>query len=151
MRADRSRLPQVGPDPVFVFPAIVRHTLANGLEVRTLEHHSVPVVTFVMQVDGGSGADPAGREGLAAMTADMVDEGTGAMSAIDVSEALAMIGAEYDVDVGADATVLTLTTLARFAERGSSILASAVAAVCTLAWSTNGASPRRQSKPVRAP
>ena len=123
MRADRSRLPQVGPDPVFVFPAIVRHTLANGLEVRTLEHHSVPVVTFVMQVDGGSGADPAGREGLAAMTADMVDESTGAMSAIDVSEALAMIGAEYDVDVGADATVLTLTTLARFAERGSSILA----------------------------
>jgi zinc protease len=82
----------------------------------------VPVITFVMQVAGGSGADAPGREGLAAITADMVDEGTGAMSAIDVSEALARIGAEYDVDVGADATVFALTTLTRFAERGSSIL-----------------------------
>jgi zinc protease len=123
MRADRSRLPQVGADPPFTFPNIVRHTLANGLQVRTIEHHSVPLVTFVMQINGGSGADMAGREGLAAITADMVDEGTGALSAIDVSEALARIGADYDVDVGADATVFTLSTLSRFAERGSSVLA----------------------------
>ncbi len=123
MKADRSHLPQVGPDPSFTFPTIVRHTLSNGLDVRTLEHHSVPLVTFVMQIEGGSGADVAGYEGLAAITADMVDEGTGALSAIDVSEALARIGAEYDVDVGSDATVFTLSTLARFAERGSSVLA----------------------------
>ena len=83
----------------------------------------MPLVTFVMQINGGSGADVAGREGLAAITADMVDEGTGALSAIDVSESLARIGAEYDVDVGADATVFTLSTLARFAERGASVLA----------------------------
>ena len=123
MRADRSRLPQVGADPSFTFPNIVRHTLSNGLQVRTVEHRSVPLVTFVMQIHGGSGADVAGREGLAAITADMVDEGTGALSAIDVSEALARLGAEYDVDVGADATVFTLSTLSRFAERGSSVLA----------------------------
>ena len=122
-KADRSRLPQVGADPSFTFPTIVRHTLPNGLQVRTIEHHSVPLVTFVMQISGGSGADVAGREGVAAITADMVDEGTGALSAIDVSEALARIGAEYDVDVGADATVFTLSTLARFAERGGSLLA----------------------------
>jgi zinc protease len=120
--ADRSRLPGVGPDPSFRFPAIVRHTLSNGLQVRTIEHHSVPVVTFVMQVAGGSGADAPGREGLAAISADMVDEGTGALSAIDVSESLARIGAEYDVDVGPDATMFTLTALARFAVRGSSVL-----------------------------
>jgi predicted Zn-dependent peptidase len=122
-RADRSRLPTVGADPSFTFPAIVRHSLANGLQVRTVQHRSVPVVTFVMQVQGGSGADAPGVEGLAAITADMVDEGTGALSAIDVSESLARIGAEYDLDVGADATMFTLTTLARFADRGASILA----------------------------
>jgi predicted Zn-dependent peptidase len=64
----------------------------------------VPIVTFVMKIDGGLGADPGGREGLASITADMVDEGTGDLSAIDVSDALARLGAEYDVDVGADAT-----------------------------------------------
>jgi zinc protease len=123
MKVDRSRLPEVGADPVFKFPAIVRHTLDNGLAVRTIEHHTVPVVTLVMLIEGGVVADPAGQEGLAAITADMIDEGTGALTAIEVSEALAQIGAEYDVDVGSDATVFTLTTLQRFAERGAALLA----------------------------
>ena len=125
-RADRSRLPQVGPDPGFRFPTIVRQSLPNGLQLRTIEHPSVPVITFVLLVEGGSGADPSALEGLAAMTADMVDEGTGSLSAIDVSEAIARIGAEYDVDVGADATVFSLTTLKRFAGRGAALLADMV-------------------------
>lgn len=122
MRADRSRLPDVGADPTFTFPTIVRHTLPNGLAVRTVEHHSVPIVTFTLQVEGGSGADGTGQEGLSAVVADMADEGTGSMTAIDVSDALSRIGADYDVDVGADATVFTLTTLTRFAERGATLL-----------------------------
>ncbi|MSO82150.1 MAG: insulinase family protein [Acidobacteria bacterium] len=123
MGANRSRLPEVGPDPAFRFPLIARHTLQNGLQVRTVEHHTVPVVTMVVQVDAGAVADPLGQEGLAAITADMIDEGTGSLSAIDVSEGFARIGAEYDVDVGADATCFSLTTLLRVAERGVSLLA----------------------------
>jgi zinc protease len=125
-RIDRSRLPDVGADPRFSFPAIVRHTLRNGLRVCTIEHHSVPVITFSVQVDGGSGADPEGLEGLAAVVADMADEGTGAMTALEVSDALARIGADYDVDVGGDATEFSLTTLTRFASRGASLLADMV-------------------------
>jgi len=123
MRADRSRLPDIGPDPPFTFPRIVRHRLPNGLQVRTVEHHTMPVVTMVVQVEAGAVADPLGREGLAAISADMLDEGTGDLSAIDVSDAFARIGAEYDVDVGPDVTAFTVTTLARFAERGASLLA----------------------------
>jgi len=121
-RVDRSRLPALGSDPDFHFPEIAHHTLANGLKVRTIEHPGVPVITFVMQIDGGLGADPAGREGLAAITADMLDEGTGSLSAIDVSDALARIGAEYDIEVGADTTIFTLTTLTGFAGRGAKLL-----------------------------
>jgi len=127
-RVDRSRLPALGPDPDFRFPEIAHHTLANGLKVRTVEHPGVPVITLVMQIDGGLGADPAGREGLAAITADMLDEGTGSLSAIDVSDALARIGAEYDVEVGADTTLFTLTTLARFADRGAQLLSEMLSA-----------------------
>lgn len=121
-RVDRSRLPDVGPDPVFALPDRARHTLANGLQVRTVEHQSMPVVTLVVQVEGGSGADPADREGLAAITADLLDEGTGSLSALEVSDALARIGGEYDLDVGPDATTVTLTTLMKFAERGAALL-----------------------------
>ena len=121
--ADRSRLPDIGPDPAFTFPRIVRHCLDNGLQIRTVEHHTMPVVSMVVQVDAGAVADPLGREGLAAISADMLDEGTGDLSAIDVSDAFARIGAEYDVEVGPDVTSFTVTTLAKYAERGVSLLA----------------------------
>ena len=126
MRVDRSHLPEVGADPSFSFPAIARHTLANGLQVLTVEHDVMPIVTFALIVDGGSGSDPGGSEGLAALVADMADEGTGTLSAIDLSDALARIGAVYDVDVEPDACVFTLTTLTRCAERGASLLADMV-------------------------
>jgi zinc protease len=126
MRADRTKLPAVGGDPAFSFPGIVRDRLANGLTLRTVEHRSMPVVTFVAQVRVGSGSDPRGQEGLAGLTADMLDEGTGTLSAIGVSDALARIGAEFDIDIGSDATTITLTTLARFAERGAALLADLV-------------------------
>ena len=95
----------------------------TGLQVRTVEHQTVPVVTMVLQVDGGSMADPRGREGLAALTADMVDEGVGDLTTIELSDALARIGADYSADVGPDATHFSLTTLSRFADRGASLLA----------------------------
>jgi zinc protease len=123
MAVDRTRLPDVGPDQNFSLPAIVRHTLPGGLQVRTIEHMSVPVVTLLLLVEGGASADPAGREGLAALTADMIDEGTGSLSAIDVSDALARIGADFDVEVGADATLFALTTITRFTPRGAGLLA----------------------------
>jgi zinc protease len=119
---DRSRLPAVGADPRFAFPAITQHLLANGLRVRTVEHPGVPVVTFALLVDGGSGSDASGREGLAALVADMLDEGTGELDAIGVSDAMARIGADYDVEVGTDVTVFSLTTLVRFADRGATLL-----------------------------
>jgi hypothetical protein len=61
MPVDRARVPAVGGDPVFRFPDIVRHTLSNGIDLRTIEHRAAPVVTFVLQVEGGSGADPGDR------------------------------------------------------------------------------------------
>jgi predicted Zn-dependent peptidase len=126
MGVDRSRLPEVGGDPAFALPTVERHELPGGLRLRTVEHWSVPVVTFAVQIDGGSGADPDGLDGLAALTADMADEGTGGLDAIAVSDALARIGGDYDVDVGADATVFSLTMLSRFAGRGAGLLADMV-------------------------
>jgi predicted Zn-dependent peptidase len=126
MSVDRSRLPDVGADPAFVFPSIVHHTLSNGLPVRVVPQHGLPVVTFVLLIRTGAGADPVHQHGLAAVTGDMLDEGTGSMSALDVSDALSMLGADYDLDVGPDASVLTLTTLSKSAE-GAMALMGAIA------------------------
>ena len=119
---DRSRLPVPGADSGLRFPSVSRRTLANGLGVRTVEHRGVPVVSFVLLLSSGSAADPVDRPGLAALTADMLDEGSRWRSAIDIEEALSSMGAQFETEVGADATVLSLLTLPRFVDDGLALL-----------------------------
>jgi predicted Zn-dependent peptidase len=125
-RVDRSALPEVGPPPAFRFPRVQKRRLPNGLGVWTVEHTSVPVVTFVLLVNVGSAVDAPGTPGLASLTGDMLDEGAGTRSAIEVTDALARIGAGFDTEVGPDATFLTLTTLSRFRAKGLSLLSDLV-------------------------
>ena len=86
----------------------------------------MPLVSVLLLVPAGASADPADRPGLAAITADMLDEGCGDRSALDVHEALGRIGAQLDTDVGHDATVIGLTTLQRFLDRGLELVADMV-------------------------
>lgn len=118
MAANRTHPPPLGPERLFTFPAIHRTTLANGLKICTVEHHQVPLVSVLALVPAGASADPPERPGLAAITGDMLDEGSGDKSALDVHEALGRIGAQLELDVGHDATVLGLTTLVRYLDRG---------------------------------
>ena len=122
-RVDRSKLPDTGPSVSFRFPAIHRHVLSNGLDVRAITHRNVPIVSVAILIPGGTAADPPGRPGLAAFTADLLDEGSGGRSAIEVSDLLARYGADFDVDIGPDAIVVALTTLTRFLRPGLQLLA----------------------------
>lgn len=126
MAADRSALPIPGPERPFTFPDIRRRTLGNGLRVWTVEHRRVPLVSVIVLVPAGGSADPPDRPGLAAISADMLDEGCGDLSALDVHDALGRIGAHLDTDVGYDSTLIGLTVLARFLDRGLALLADIV-------------------------
>ena len=55
-----------------------------------------------------------------------MDDGAGDMDGLALHDALARIGAQFDCDVGVDATVVTLVTLTRFAREALSILAAIV-------------------------
>ena len=124
---DRSRLPVPGAGHSLRFPEASRRTLDNGLSVRTVEHRGVPVVSFVLLLRSGAAAEPFDRPGLAALTADMLDEGCPGRSAIEIEEALASMGAQLETEVGADATVLSLLALPRFAEPALALLSDIVA------------------------
>ncbi len=123
MKADRTKLPAPGPASAVHLPSIRKETLGNGLAVWTVAHNSVPVVSFMLVVPAGSAQDPAGLAGLASLTGDMLDEGSGARSAIDMHDALARIGAQFDTEVGVDASSLSLTTLTTWQAKGLTLLA----------------------------
>src|SRR3954466_148541 len=126
MRVDRDRRPPLGADPSLRFPEIRRRTLSNGLRVWTVEHDAVPLVSFLALLPVGASADPADRPGLAAMTSDMLDEGCGELDALELHDALARIGGHLDSEIGSDATILTLTSLARHANRASALVADMI-------------------------
>ncbi|HEY7284211.1 MAG TPA: pitrilysin family protein [Vicinamibacterales bacterium] len=123
---DRSKLPVPGPVRSFGLPAIEKSALANGLRVWTIRHAQVPLLSFVLLIDKGAAADPAGQDGLAALAADMLDEGSGDRSAIQMHEALALIGAQFDTDIGSDATAVSVTSLSRVADRALAIVGDIV-------------------------
>lgn len=122
-RVDRSTLPALGPSAPLRFPAIEHHALSTGLQLRLIAHRNVPVAAAVLLVPGGSASDPAAWPGLAAFTADLLDEGSGGRSALEIADALARCGAELDIEVGPDATLVTLTTLTRFLRPALALLA----------------------------
>ena len=124
---DRSRLPEPGAARPFGFPSIQKSVLQNGLRVWSVNHAQVPIVSFMLLVRSGSSSDPIGKEGLAALTADMLDEGSGDRSAIAMHEALARIGAQFDTDIGPDAALIAVTAMTRFADRSIALLADIVA------------------------
>ena len=117
VKIDRTRLPEPGPTRPFPFPSIEKSTLPNGLRIWTVTHTQVPLVAFTLLLRRGASSDPVGMDGLAAVTADMLDEGSGERSAIEMHEALARLGAQFDTDIGSDATVASVSVLSRFAER----------------------------------
>ena len=105
---DRSKAPVPGPAPALVLPPIVKRTLSNGLPVWILERHKVPLVHVTLLVKAGAAADPAGKAGLASVTADLLDEGAGGRSALDLADAVALLGATLGTAADWDDSTLTL-------------------------------------------
>jgi zinc protease len=123
---DRTRLPRPGPEAAFDVPGADKTRLDNGLSLWTLQRGTIPLVTVMLTLPAGSWTDPDGRSGLAALTADMLDEGTPGRTAIEIQEALARLGAELHTDTGHDAVTVSLTLLQRHLAHGLGLLADIV-------------------------
>ena len=72
--------------------APVRAVLPNGLTVVLQSSPRLPVVNFRLVARAGSVYDPAGKEGLARLTAELLTQGAGTRSAQQVAEAIEFVG-----------------------------------------------------------
>ena len=124
--ASQANLPKPQADPTLRLPTLQRRKLSNGLEVLIVEHHELPVVNMNLVVKSGAATDPAGSAGLAAVTADLLDEGTKTRSALDISDALTSIGARLSTGAGWDASSAELLTLTRHLDHALDIYADVI-------------------------
>ncbi|MEO8383425.1 MAG: pitrilysin family protein [Acidobacteriota bacterium] len=91
---DRKALPSLASAPDVSFPAVQRATLSNGLKVMLLERHSTPIVNVALTADAGYASDPDAKAGLAALTLDVIDEGTTTRDTFRIVDELDALGAE---------------------------------------------------------
>jgi len=108
---DRSQLPQAGEPPAARFPELQRAKLSNGLTLVLAERHAVPVVQLDLLLDAGYAADQFADEGTASLAMSMIDEGTTSRSALEISDELALLGAELDTGSNLDLSSVSLSAL----------------------------------------
>ena len=105
---DRTRPPALGPAPALRLPPVQTATLPNGLQLAVVEMHKVPVVDITLMLDAGTVADPADLPGLATFTANMLDEGAGRRSALDIAEEADFLGARLSTGASFDGAAVAL-------------------------------------------
>lgn len=106
--------PKPTKEPGFKPPVAKRLKLANGMALLVIENKSLPIASLVLVAPGaGSASDPAGKAGLAAFTADLLDEGAGGLTALGIAEEQDRLGSSIKVGVDTDAALVSINTLSR--------------------------------------
>ena len=93
------------------FPRVERRTLANGLQLVVASVTKLPIITAVAIVDAGATTEPAGKEGVAALTARLLLEGAAGMDGAALAERFERIGASVEAYADWDSAAVTLSAL----------------------------------------
>jgi len=108
-----------------VLPEPLHYTVVGGLPVVLVQRHRVPLVSLELVLPGGTSLQRRGEEGLAALTADLLDEGTAEMGAMELAEALERLGAELETRASWDHLSIRLNVLRERMEPALRIMAEA--------------------------
>ena len=120
---DRSVQPSPWKLPNLALPEIQNFSLSNGLSVKLVEHHELPIVNLRLVIKSGSFMDPKGKSGAADYTADMLDEGTTTKNAFEIADAKDFIGARLNTGSGWDGSFVNISSLKKHLEATVDIFA----------------------------
>lgn len=118
--------PPPGPAPTLHIATPHSRTLPNGLTVVVARRANLPLVTAHLLVRAGSETDPAGKAGLAALTATLLTRGAGKLSAPQMAAAGESLGGSLDSDAGWDASSVDITVTTPKLPAALKLMATAV-------------------------
>ncbi len=124
--AQRADAPAPGAIRRFDFPPVEIDRLANGLQMRSVQAHRLPIVTVSLVLDAGEASLSEDRAGLAVLTGDSLEGGTTSRSGAELAEALESIGAGLSVGTGWDATTISLSCMPDRLDEAMGVLADVV-------------------------
>jgi zinc protease len=126
-RVDRSAPPPPGKIRLFRFPSFLRTRLPNGLAVVAARLPDTPLVSLEVVDPAGGQYERAGQEGIAALTAALLDEGTTRRSALEIAAGAERLGGYFTTGADWEVGYLATGLLAAHRPAGLELLAEVLA------------------------
>jgi zinc protease len=96
--------------------------MSDSPDTLLVEEHSRPITTTVTVLRTGTRSDPPGKEGLAYLTAEMLQRGAGDWSQAKLADEIEFLGSTLSVNVGRSTTTVTGDALTRNLDRYENIV-----------------------------
>ncbi|KAB8153556.1 insulinase family protein [Kordia sp. TARA_039_SRF] len=109
---DRSE-PEFGELPLFKSPEVWKGKLANDVQVYGIENNEVPLVSFIITLDGGHYLEAKDKAGVANLLADLMMEGTASKTTYELEEAIELLGASISISSGDEEMFISGSCLAK--------------------------------------
>jgi zinc protease len=93
------------------FPSVARSEVAAGLKILAVPRRDTPFVSLHLVLRGGSEHDPSGKAGLAALTADMLEAGSGSKRYQDIARQVDALGATMVTGTTVDGSMISVSFL----------------------------------------
>lgn len=93
--AQREQPPAPAPLRPYAVPPLQDFRLPNGVRVAVVRDAKLPIVHGRIIVDAGAQQEPADKNGLAVLTADLLDAGMTGMTGSEMVQEMERLGAEF--------------------------------------------------------
>ncbi len=126
MNLDRSVRPLEQGKIIFQLPEIKTFKLSNGLDIYFVKKTNLPIVQMNFLIQSGSKDDPAGKKGLAYLTAALIDEGAGEYDSLQLDNEIEMLGTIFGVSADHDNTMLSMVCLEEHFNRSLELMSKVI-------------------------
>ena len=120
--------PQVIPPQPWAFPVPTEHVLGNGVRVLLHDLPGQYVLSLRVVVPLAVSAEPAGKEGIASMTARLLDEGTASLTSDEFAELMERHGMVLGAGVSDGGLLVDVDVSQRHLATAAGLLTQALAA-----------------------
>lgn len=121
------QMPPAAPPKPFHFPKAASKTLENGLRAFVVTDHRTPAIAVRLVLpSAGSLRDPSEMPGVAAMTANLLTQGTEKRSALQIADAIDFVGGSLAAAASKDDTSVTLDIVKKDVNLGMDLMSDVV-------------------------
>jgi zinc protease len=107
----REKTPAAGPARPLNLPVPQKFTLSNGLTVLYTHRPGLPVISAELALKCGNDSNPVDKAGLAAFTANMLQQGTAKRNATQIADEAALLGASLTTGSNTDSSNVSASSL----------------------------------------